>query len=96
MTMGMIVHLSAKAGKEAEFEANFAKLAEHVRAEEPGNQVYRLLKTRGKPGSYVVVELYDDDAAFSVHLKAPYIVQNQPTMNELIAPGATVEAFDAA
>jgi quinol monooxygenase YgiN len=52
-------------GKEAEFEAHMLGLAEQVRANEPGNDMYTLCKDA--EGNYIVLELYKDEEALAAH-----------------------------
>jgi len=49
------------------FEAAFAAQAARVHSEEAGTLLYQLAKDPKKPGSYVVIELYTDKAAFMQH-----------------------------
>ena len=56
--------LNVAVGKEEEFEKVMLALAAQVRANEPGNQLYTVVK--GDDG-YAVMELYDDEAALAAH-----------------------------
>ncbi|MBL8771571.1 MAG: antibiotic biosynthesis monooxygenase [Phenylobacterium sp.] len=95
MTIGVIARVKVVAGKGAEFEAAFAEQAKGVRANEPANRLYQLVRSRQDPDSYVVMELYDDDAALEAHRAAPHIVANRPRMAPLIAERTVVEVYDA-
>lgn len=95
MAIGLIVRLKTNPGKGPEFEAAFAKQAGGVRAHEPGNKLYQLVRSREDADSYVVMELYDDDAALANHRTARHMVDNRPNMAGLVAPGTTIEIFDA-
>lgn len=63
--LAVIAKLNVAEGKEAEFESIMLDLAKQVRANEPGNQLYQLCKDAD--GNYVVMELYDDEAALAAH-----------------------------
>lgn len=65
MTIAVIAKLNVAAGKEAEFEEAMLGLAEQVRSQEPGNQLYTLCKDGD--GNYVVMELYSDAEALAAH-----------------------------
>lgn len=63
--LAVIAKLNVRAGKEAEFEPVMLDLAEKVRANEPGNHLYTLVKD--EEGAYYVMELYEDEAALAAH-----------------------------
>lgn len=62
--IALLARLQVAAGKEAEFEKVMLELAAQVRANEPGNHLYTLVKDAD---SYAVMELYDDDEALKAH-----------------------------
>jgi|GraSoiStandDraft_4_1057263.scaffolds.fasta_scaffold567577_2 quinol monooxygenase YgiN len=95
MAIGLIVRLKTNPGKGPDFEAAFAVQAKGVRADEPGNKLYQLVKSRTEPDAYVVMELYDDEAALQAHREAPHMAANRPRMAGLVAPGTSIEIFDA-
>ena len=63
-----IVTVRARPGKGPELEADFAKYATWVKANEPGTILYSLNKSRTEPNTYHAVEIYEDDAAMQAHL----------------------------
>jgi quinol monooxygenase YgiN len=89
------VRLEVVAGKGPEFEAAFADQAKGVRASEPGNALYQLVRSRDDENSYVVMELYDNEAALEAHRTAEHMVANRSRIGPLVAPGTVVEIFDA-
>ena len=62
--IALLARLKVAAGKEAEFEKVMLGLAAQVRANEPGNHLYTLVKD---DEGYAVMELYDDDEALKAH-----------------------------
>ena len=62
--IALLARLQVAAGKEAEFEKVMLELAAQVRANEPGNQLYTLVKD---DDGYAVMELYDDEEALKAH-----------------------------
>ena len=94
MPIGVIARVKVVSGKGAEFEAAFAEQARGVRENEPANKLYQLVRSREDPDSYVVMELYDDDAALEAHRAAPHIVANRPRMAPLVAERTVVEVYD--
>lgn len=63
--LAVIAKLNVADGKEADFEKHMLGLAEQVRANEPGNDMYTLCKDAD--GNYIVLELYKDEAALAAH-----------------------------
>ena len=62
--IALLARLQVAEGKEEEFEKVMLGLAAEVRANEPGNHLYTLVKD---DEGYAVMELYDDDAALAAH-----------------------------
>ena len=63
--LAVIAKLNVVDGAGAEFEKAMLSLAEQVRANEAGNHLYTLCKDAD--GNYVVMELYEDEAALAAH-----------------------------
>ena len=63
--LAVIAKLNVAEGKEAEFESIMLGLAAEVQANEPGNHLYQLCKDAD--GNYIVMELYEDQAALDAH-----------------------------
>jgi quinol monooxygenase YgiN len=95
MSIGVIAKVTVVEGKGAEFEAAFADQAAGVRANEPANKLYQLVRSRESPNLYIVMEIYDSDADLEAHRSAPHMVANRPRMAPLIAERTIVEVFDA-
>lgn len=62
--IALLARLNVAPGKEKEFESVMLELAAAVRANEPGNQLYTLVKD---DDGYALMELYDDDEALAAH-----------------------------
>ena len=82
-------------GKESEFEGVFTALAGQVRANEPGNKLYRLFKSRKDAGTYVVMEIYQDQAALDVHGKTEYFKAAGPKIAPTMAGRPEILYFDS-
>lgn len=63
--LAVTAKLNVLTGKEAEFEKAMLALAAQVEANEPGNHLYKLCKDAD--GGYLVMELYEDEAALAAH-----------------------------
>jgi quinol monooxygenase YgiN len=72
MSTTFIATLLVKQGREAEFERLQKELSELTHAGEPGTLVYDVIKSRGKPRTYVVYARFKDEAAFQLHQSSPF------------------------
>ena len=86
--IGLIARLKVQEGKGPEFERAFKVLAAKVNSEEePGNALYQLCRSRTDANSYVVLELYRDQAAVDAHAKTQHFTELFPNVRELLQPG---------
>jgi quinol monooxygenase YgiN len=95
MTIGVIATLKVQPGKGADFEAVFKDLAAKVRANEPGNQFYTVCKSRTAEDTYVVMELYDDQAAIEAHGKSDHFRAAGPGIGACLAGRPDIQYLDA-
>ena len=72
MSTTFIATLNVKTGMESEFERLQKELSELTHANEPGTLVYDVIKSRGKPRTYVVYGRFKDEAAFQLHQSSPF------------------------
>lgn len=91
--IGGLKIVQVKSGREAEFERLFAELRAIMRTAESGCLVYSLLKSKTKPGAYIVHEQYRDQAALTAHEKAPHGAIYFPQIRALLE-SISVEYFD--
>ena len=75
MTIGMVVKLKIKAGKNAEFERGFKEAQVGVRAEEPGCLYYDLYQSNADPQAYYVLERYTGQPAVDQHTKTKHFAK---------------------
>jgi quinol monooxygenase YgiN len=71
-TLHIVAHVTARAGEEKKVREMLEKLIEPTRSE-PGCRNYELFVNKEKPGDYVFVEEYDDDAAFDAHMASKHV-----------------------
>lgn len=76
--IGLVVTLKVKDGKQEEFEAMARELIPQVRANEPGNVQYTMMKKEGSATEYVFIEQYKDDAAIAAHRAMPHFQKAMP------------------
>ena len=89
--IALLARLNVAPGKEAEFETVMLELAAAVRANEPGNQLYTLVKD---DDGYAVMELYDDDEALAVHGASDHFRAAGPKFRGLMAGRPELKRFE--
>jgi len=92
--IGIVATLKVQEGKNAEFEAAFAEAMAQVRANEPGNLFYSLVKSRAEPNTYKVLEGYKDEAAIAAHRDSAHYKALGPKLGGCLAGRPDVELFD--
>jgi quinol monooxygenase YgiN len=95
MAIGIVATLKVQDGKNADFEAIFTELSKQVRANEPGNLMYQLTKSRTDPNTYRVLELYTDEDAVKHHGGTDYFKAAGPKMGPCLAGRPEIEYLDA-
>jgi quinol monooxygenase YgiN len=94
MMIGIVIELTVKAGSGLEFERAFAIQAAAVRANEPGNSLYALFRSRVAPDGYTLVEIYEDEDALAAHRNSPHMAANRPLTLPFLAGRSETRAFD--
>jgi quinol monooxygenase YgiN len=69
----VIAKLRAAEGKGDELAALLTEQAAVVRQAEPGCLVYRPHRSTNDPDLFLFYEMYEDEAAFELHRKAPHL-----------------------
>ena len=94
MAIGVVATLKVAEGKGSEFETVFRDLAAQVRANEPGNQLYQVCKSRADASTYVVMELYADQAALEAHGKSDHFKAAGPKIAPTLGGRPDIQYFD--
>ena len=81
--IAVIAKLNVAEGKEAEFETAMLALAEQVRSNEPGNQLYTLCKDAD--GNYLMMELYETEEALAAHGQSEHFKASGASFKGLMA-----------
>jgi quinol monooxygenase YgiN len=92
--IGIVATLKIQDGKNAEFEAAFKEAMAAVRANEPGNLFYELVKSRTDPTSYKVLEGYTDADAIAAHTASDHYKALGPKLGPCLAGRPEVELLD--
>jgi quinol monooxygenase YgiN len=94
MAVGIVATLKVQEGKEADFEAVFRDLSKAVRANEPGNKLYQLCKSRKDATTYVVMEIYESDEALKAHGASEHFRTIGAAMGPTLAGRPYIHYFD--
>ncbi len=89
--IALLARLNVASGKEEEFETVMLGLAAQVRANEPGNQLYTLVKD---DAGYAVMELYTDEAALAAHGASDHFKAAGPKFAGLMAGRPDIKRFE--
>lgn len=95
MSIGVVATLKAQEGKEAELEEAFRELAGSVRANEPGNRLYTLFRSRRDKSTYIVMEIYDGEEAMKAHGKSDHFRAAGPRIGATLAGPPDIHYLDA-
>ena len=74
MAYAVVALWTAKEGAEDEIQGLLLEIASASRAE-PGCRLYRLHRARETPRSFLIYEMYDDQAAFEAHVASEHFVR---------------------
>lgn len=92
--IAVIATFEAEPGKEAELEESFRALGEKVRANEPGNSLYRVTRVKRAPQTYRVMELYADKDALKLHGGTDYFLAAFEQIKTLVSAEPVIEVLD--
>jgi quinol monooxygenase YgiN len=92
--IAILATIKVQPDKAKEFEAAFAGMTAAVKADEPGNIIYQLVKSRAEAGLYKVMELYKDQAALDVHGKSDAFKAAAGGMGGALAGKPEIEYLD--
>jgi quinol monooxygenase YgiN len=95
MAIGVVATLKVAEGNGDEFESVFRDLAAQVKANEPGNQMYRVFKSRKDADTYIVMEVYADQAALEAHGKSDHFKAAGPKIGPTLGGRPDIAYFDA-
>jgi quinol monooxygenase YgiN len=93
--IGIVATIKVQEGKGADFEAVFLELTGKVRANESGNILYQLTKSRTEADTYKVIELYKDQEAVTAHGSSDHFKELGRKMGAFMAGRPVIEYLDA-
>jgi quinol monooxygenase YgiN len=89
----ILAYLTAKPGKEAEFQEKMTVQAKRCLANEPGCLQFDVVQDPKNPTRFVMLEVYKDDAAIKAHQETQHFKDFRPVVGELVAD-RKVEVFN--
>lgn len=92
--IGVVARLPVKPGEEENFKGAMRELMAGVRANEPGNKVYQCFRSRTDPAEFVVLEIYDDQAALDAHGQSVHFRAAGPVLGAALAGRPDIQYFD--
>ncbi|WP_067564443.1 putative quinol monooxygenase [Nocardia acidivorans] len=93
--IAVIAEITVKPGTGSDFEAVVADLVTEIKANEPGNLTYQLVRSQTDPDHYRFFELYADQAALEAHGKSDHFRAAGKLMAPLLAAAPKIEYFTA-
>ena len=94
MAIGVVATIKVQDGKQGDFEAVFRDLAAQVQANEPGNKLYQVCKSKADPTTYVVMELYEDEDALKAHGASDHFKAAGPKIGPLLGGKPDIQYFE--
>jgi len=94
MAIGVIATVKVQDGKQAEFEVVFRDLTGQVRANEPGNKLYQLCRSKADATAYVVMEIYDSEEALKTHVQTEYFKAAGSRLGSVLAGPPDIQYFE--
>lgn len=82
--ISVLARFEIQKGKELEAVAAVTKMAEAVKAEEPGCLIYIVARGQVNPNELYVVEEYADQSAFEAHRKTPHMRELQAAFDQYL------------
>lgn len=91
--LAVVATVTIKEGVDEAFVAVMKTLAEATRANESGNHLYALHKAE-TPNTYVVLERYDDRAAFDAHMSSDHFQTAVGQLGDLLAAELDIQFLE--
>ena len=88
----ILAYLTAKPGMEAEFQKQMTAQAKRCLDNEPGCLQFDVAQDPKNPARFVMLEVYQDDAAIKAHQDSQHFKDFRPVITELVAE-RKVEVF---
>jgi quinol monooxygenase YgiN len=91
---GVTVIMTVKEEQREIFEKLMKTLVEAVKAHEPQNLAYHVLRSRTQPNNFRIVEIYASKEAFKAHIGAGHVNELNPAIQATLEGAALLEMVD--
>jgi autoinducer 2-degrading protein len=88
----MLVEVHGQAALQPELSALLDELAAASRAE-PGCEWFRVLQSKDQPGEFVLLSMWNDDAAVRAHYESPHFDRYRTQVGLLLARPSSAEVL---
>ncbi len=92
--IGVVATMKVKPEQVAAFEAAMRELVRATRANEPGVKVYQFCRSQKEPTTYIVMELYQDQATLDAHMASDWFRGAGPKLMPCLAERPVLEKYD--
>ena len=92
MTKTVIATVKAAAGQEEKLASMIRELAQMVR-KDAGTAQFDVYRDRDDKGAFQFLEVYDDEAAFQLHITADHVQKFNEALKEVAEGGASKVYF---
>lgn len=93
--IGVVATMKVKPDQTAAFEQAMKELVTATRANEPGVKIYQFCRSQKDPATYIVMELYQDQATLDAHMKSDWFRGAGPKLQPCLAERPVLDKFDA-
>jgi quinol monooxygenase YgiN len=91
--IAIIATFTVTADNAAAFEAVAGELAKATNANEPGVQLYKLVRSAKDTTQYRMMELYDDQAAVDSHMASDWFKAAGPKLGALVEGRIQIDSY---
>jgi quinol monooxygenase YgiN len=91
---GVTVTMTVREGRREIFEQLIKTLVEAVKAHEPQNLAYHVLRSRTQPNCFRIVEIYASKEAFKAHIGAGHVSELNAAIQATLESGTQMEMVD--
>ncbi|MFT3726908.1 MAG: putative quinol monooxygenase [Terricaulis sp.] len=92
--IGVVATMKVKADQTAAFEAAMLELVTATRSNEPGVKLYQFARSAKEPTTYIVMELYQDQATLDAHMRSDHFKNAGPKLALCLADRPSLDRYD--
>ena len=89
----MIARMRVSPENAAEYEALLSHVAAMTLQHEPGVPYYAWARSADEPGTYVVIEVYENAEVHAAHMASPWVTESLPRSIALVDGGFDIQQY---